>query len=376
MVKVLIIDDEVGLLEDTLELLGHAGYDAMGASTGAAGIEMTLSWSPDIIVCDNMMPGMTGLEMIRALRSDISTALVPIIMFTSYDEENMRHQARLAGADDFVTKPFRVSELIETIEVRLQRHALISASGEHRLEMARTQLVRMVTHELRTPLISMNTVVEVLSRQMGQLSPKDIQELLDTVIVGSRRLTHRVEQLVFITQLDAGALSAETVLTQGLDMAMWEMLIAANNLARRFAYQMQPGVTVNAQTRDYESLVLCNPYALKQALAELIANALTFAPSNTEVTVRQWRRNNTVFISVTDMGMGIPADEMENAVQRFQQIGREKNEQQGMGVGLWLAQRILAAHGGALDIRSVVGTGTQVIVRLPVARVSATVEAG
>lgn len=370
MVKLLVIEDEISLMEDTVELLGHAGYEAQGTTDGASGLELAYTWSPDIILCDIMMPGMNGLDVVRALRGDANTALIPIVLFTGAGDDELRHQARLAGADDFVTKPVTIRELIETINVRLQRHATISAGAEQRLEMARTQLVRMVTHELRTPLISLNTVVEVLSRQIGQLSPTEVHELLDTITAGSRRLTHRVEQLVFITQLDAGVLTHEAIIANGLEQPIWDLLIASNNLARRFAYQMQPGVMVNPKTRDHTPTVVCNPYALKQALAELIANALTFAPANTEVTVQQWVRNGVVYISITDMGIGIPQEKLDQAMQAFSQIDRETREQQGMGIGLWLAQRILGVHGGEIDIRSVEGKGTQVIVRLPMAGVT------
>lgn len=366
MVRVLVIEDEATLLEDMVELLKLEGYDARAAEDGVIGIEIAYSWTPDIIICDLMMPRMNGFEVLTQLRADAATALTPFIILTALGDQELRHQARLAGADDFVTKPFTTHELVETIQARLYRHAMINAGAEHRLELARTQLVRMVTHELRTPLISINTVVEVLSRQLGQLTPAETQELLDTIMVGSRRLTHRVEQLVFITQLDAGVLTRESMILEGLEMRMWELLVAANNLARRFAYQMQPGVTVNLQERDREASVICNPYALKQALAELIANALTFTPANTEVNITLWRRDETILISVTDKGMGIPQDKLSLALEAFQQIDRDKREQQGMGIGLWLAQRLIVVHGGTLDIRSVDGKGTQVIIRLPV----------
>lgn len=160
-------------------------------------------------------------------------------------------------------------------------------------------------------------------------------------------------------------LSQEAIIASGLDMAMWELVVAATNLARRFAYQMKPGVTLFPETRDHVSQVLCNPYALKQALAELIANALTFAPANTQVSVQQWLNKGTIFISITDLGRGIPQDKLDLAFQRFQQIDREEHEQQGMGIGLWLAQRVLWVHQGTLEIRSVEGKGTQCIVRLP-----------
>ncbi|MBL8132359.1 MAG: hybrid sensor histidine kinase/response regulator [Anaerolineae bacterium] len=365
MVKVLLIEDELNVLEDLVELLNYAGFDAKGEPDGTQGLETTFEWFPDIIVCDYHMPDMSGTDVVRRLRSDASMALIPFILFTASDDNELRHRARLAGVDDFVAKPVTSRQLIESIDALLRRHAIIKASADERLEMVRTQLTRMVSHELRTPLISINTVVEVLSRQVGQISALEVQELLDTLAAGSRRLTHRVEQLVFITQLDACVLSQEAIIADGLDMTAWDLVMAATNLARRFAYQMKSGVTLSPETRDYDSQVLCNPYALKQALAELIANALTFAPANTPVNVQQWLNKGTIFISITDRGPGIPQDKLDLAFQRFQQIDREEHEQQGMGVGLWLAQRILWAHQGMLDIRSVEGKGTQVMIRLP-----------
>lgn len=188
MVKVLLIEDETHVLEDLIELLGYAGYDARGASDGTLGLEITYEWIPDIIVCDYHMPGVSGTDVVRRLRSDAATALIPFILFTASDDGNLRHRARLVGVDDFVAKPVTSRQLIETIDALLHRHAIIRASADQKLEMARTQLARMVTHELRTPLISINTVVEVLSRQIGQISPHEMQELLDTITAGSRRL--------------------------------------------------------------------------------------------------------------------------------------------------------------------------------------------
>ena len=144
------------------------------------------------------------------------------------------------------------------------------------------------------------------------------------------------------------------------------MLVAANNLARRFAYQQQPNVNVQLHDHDRDSMVMCNPPSLKQALAELIANALTFSPDDSEVTITQSRSGGSVIVSIVDEGPGIPEDRLAEALHEFSQLDRETNEQQGMGMGLALAQRIIEAHGGTLEILSIVGKGTQVHIALPI----------
>lgn len=367
MTKVLVIEDERYLLEDITELLQYTEFEVQGASSGAQGLEIARNYLPDLIICDIMMPDLNGYDVLEQIRQNPETANTPFIFLTAKADRDSMRQGMDLGADDYLTKPFTSAELLTAINTRLTRQSQIAEHSEQKLNIVKRQLTRMVTHELRTPLISINTVVDVISRQLGQLSQSELQELLDSIGVGSKRLSHRVEQLVFITQLEAGMLSRETIAQEGLPMRLWEMLVAANNLARRFAYQQQPNVGVTLHDHDREAIVVCNPPALKQALAELIANALKFSPQDHEVNIAQWQSGGHVLISIVDEGAGIPEKRLREAMTDFSQLDRETQEQQGMGIGLSLAQRIIHAHGGEVDIRSIVGKGTQVTVALPIA---------
>ncbi len=367
MTKVLVIEDERYLLEDITELLQYTDFEVQSASSGAQGLTLAQEYTPDLIICDIMMPDLNGYDVLQQIRANPATANIPFIFLTAKaDRESMRQGMEL-GADDYLIKPFTSAELLSAIKTRLRRQTQIAVYSEQKLDNVKRQLTRMVTHELRTPLISINTVVDVISRQIGQLSSSELQELLDTISAGSKRLSHRVEQLVFITQLEAGMLSRDSVMQDGMPMRMWEMLVAANNLARRFAYQQQPNVSVNLHDRDRDAVVMSNPPALKQALAELISNAVKFSPEDSQVNITQWQSGTNVMISIVDQGPGIPERRLEEAREGFSQIDRETTEQQGMGMGLALAEGIIDAHGGLLDIRSIVGKGTQVTIALPIA---------
>ena len=366
MTKVLVIEDERYLLEDITELLQYTDFEVQGANSGSQGLEVASAYAPDLIICDIMMPDLDGYQVLEQIRNNPQMADTPFIFLTAKaDRDSMRYGMDM-GADDYLTKPFTSAELLTAINTRLKRQSQITIGSEEKLEAVKLQLTRMVTHELRTPLISINTVVDVISRRIGQLSQDELQELLDAISVGSKRLSHRVEQLVFITQLEAGVIRADIIAQDGLPMRLWEMIVSAGNLARRFNDQQERNVSVKLYDHDRDSVVMCNPPSLKQAFAELIANATTFSPPNGQVNISQWRSGNKVMVSIVDEGPGIPEDRLAEALRDFSQLDRDTNEQQGMGMGLSLAHRIIEAHGGTIDILSIVGKGTQVTVTLPI----------
>jgi signal transduction histidine kinase len=272
------------------------------------------------------------------------------------------------GADDYITKPFTTQELLVAVQTRLEKHTAMTQLNDEKLEKARQQLTRMVAHELRTPLISINTVLDIISRQLGQLSRYQLQEMLDTIGMGSKRLNRLVDQMVFLTQLETGILKQDEIVSNGVPMRLWEVLITAIDLARRFAY-LHPEVDIQLDDRDNLALVMCNPAALKHALAEIITNSLSYSPAGSVATIAQWKTSDSVWISVVDQGQGIPPEHLVQIIEGFHQVDRETHEQQGMGLGLALANRVIEAHGGKLEITSVVGKGTQVLVCLPVWRI-------
>jgi signal transduction histidine kinase len=365
LMKILVIEDERYLLEDIVEMLQYTNYDVFGAHNGVQGLKVALEQQPDLIVCDIMMPEMNGYDVLQRVRANPDTASVPFVFLTAKADRDSMRQGMELGADDYLTKPFTSSELLTAISARLKRHSDIVERSEHHLEYVKQQLARMVTHELRTPLISINTVLNIISRQIGQLTTSEMQELIDTIDAGSKRLSHRVEQMVYLTQLETGMLTREVIAEKGMPLELWDLLVSATNIARRFAYQQGDSINVNLHSDDRGGMVLCNPSALKQALAELIANALTFSPANGQVEIAQWVKDGSIWVSVVDQGPGIPASQLEAALEAFQQLDRESQEQQGIGIGLTLAHRIIDAHGGIFDLRSVVGKGTQVVVGLP-----------
>jgi two-component system, sensor histidine kinase and response regulator len=365
MTKILVIEDETPIRENVMEILEMEGFEVLGAADGRHGLEMAVRLKPDLILCDITMPELDGYEVLVEVRRAPETAATPFIFLTARtDRPFVRHGMEL-GADDYITKPFTPAEIRAAVMSRLDRHKAMAKSSDEDLAQARRTLIRMVSHELRTPLISINTSAEIISRQLGQLNPTQLQDMMDALNRGGKRLNRVVEQIVLTAELDTGALSANAIHQYGAVVPLAEVLIASIDLARAFAYR-HPDVTIRLDERDTESEVLCDMRALKHGLAELITNALSFSPPTGEVAIAQWQAGDRVWLSIVDHGVGMAPDQVEVALKDFHQVDRDRHEQQGMGLGLPLARRIILTHGGDMEISSVQGKGTQITLNLPV----------
>ncbi|MFT5736664.1 MAG: DNA-binding response OmpR family regulator [Maribacter sp.] len=122
MKKILLIEDNEAVRENTAEIMTLAKYEVLTAENGKIGTEKAKEFSPDLVVCDIMMPQMDGYEVLRTLAKDSTTASTPFIFLTAKtDRADMRRGMNL-GADDYLTKPFDEDELLEAIACRLQKH--------------------------------------------------------------------------------------------------------------------------------------------------------------------------------------------------------------------------------------------------------------
>jgi two-component system sensor histidine kinase/response regulator len=364
MKRIIVIEDEAALLKNIVDMLELSGFEVASADDGETGLELVQQSPPDLIICDITMPGMDGYEVLMKIRDNPATVTTPFIFLTARaDRPFMRHGMEL-GADDYLTKPFTLSELLSAIDTRLNRHQSIVDASTKDLHQAKRALIQLVSHELRTPLVSVTAVTDIISRQISNLSAGQLQELLDTLDRGTQRLTRLVEQIVLIVQIETGALSPNSLQEYAQTFQFSDLLIAAVDLARRFAYR-QPDVSIRLDERDHGAVVQGDMRALRHAFAELISNALSFSPLHGEVNISLWQADQIIWISIVDKGPGIPPERLAQALEAFHQIDRETNEQQGIGLGLPLSKQIIEIHGGTFEINSVVERGTQITIGLP-----------
>lgn len=185
MNKILIVEDE-GKIARFIELeLKHEGYEVKTAGDGLSGLQTAQSWQPDLLVLDLMLPGISGIEVCRRLRAQEATMGLPILMLTAKDDVSDKVMGLDMGADDYMTKPFAIEELLARIRMLFKRRgAMLQKEIDSRLTMGQLTLnpdSRSVTYG-ETPLQLTKTefdLLECLLRNHGRVLTRD--ELLEKV---------------------------------------------------------------------------------------------------------------------------------------------------------------------------------------------------
>ncbi len=131
MKKILVIDDNTDIRENTAEILVLAGYKTFTAENGKKGVEIAMHEKPDLIVCDIMMPDLDGYGVIHLLKMNPATEGIPFIFLTAKTERSDFRKGMEMGADDYITKPFDDLELLRAIEIRLKKTAILMDQYAH-----------------------------------------------------------------------------------------------------------------------------------------------------------------------------------------------------------------------------------------------------
>lgn len=120
MAKILVIEDEPQMRKNILTILEMEGFDALGAENGRIGLEMIRTQQPHLILCDVMMPELDGYGVLKALRAEPAIAEIPFLFLTAKGERTDFRAGMNLGADDYLTKPVVVDDLLSALRVRLK----------------------------------------------------------------------------------------------------------------------------------------------------------------------------------------------------------------------------------------------------------------
>jgi two-component system sensor histidine kinase/response regulator len=363
MTTILVIEDEWELRKNILKMLTFEGFEAVGAEDGRQGIDLAREREPDLILCDVMMPYVDGYQVLSTLHGEPKTRLIPFIFLTARAERDDLRLGMKLGADDYLTKPFTQDELLGAIETRLQRAQVVAEVRDELLKQAKLKFTNLVSHELRTPLNQISMANALISEGFASMSEDELRQLLGLLDGGSQRLARLVEQTVILTEFETGLMGEENMLEHALPIQVGELVAQSIEAGRRFALR-NADLLINTDIQNPEVLVLGQKHLLTHALAELIANALSFSPPDAEVRIEQDVLDDKVQVRIVDQGPGIAPGQVDTALDIFGQIDRELREQQGVGLGLPLARRIITTHGGELALQSGSGEGVEAVVYL------------
>jgi len=149
---ILVIEDEQAIRANIIKILKFKGYQGIGAADGKNGVKMAKAYVPDLILCDIMMPGLDGYEVLNMLSKDPEVARIPFIFLTAKSDRSDMRQGMNLGADDYITKPFTSKELIEAISARLEKQATTIQPYLDRMKQAAESLSKVAYHDPLTNL--------------------------------------------------------------------------------------------------------------------------------------------------------------------------------------------------------------------------------
>jgi PAS domain S-box-containing protein len=239
----------------------------------------------------------------------------------------------------------------------------LAEQNERLLELDRLkdEFVALVSHELRSPLTSIRGYLElVLDGHAGDVT-EDQRQFLEVVQRGADRLLHLVGDLLFVAQVQAGALSLELAAVDLRDLAT-QAIEAARPAAEEKGIELV--TTLNGAVP-----VLGDRDRLEQLVDNLLSNAVKFTSDGGEVEIVVADNEIGALFEVRDSGIGIPQGEQERLFERFfRSTAATKRAIPGTGLGLGIAKAIVDAHGGAIEVESAEGIGTTFRVHLPVDR--------
>ncbi|UUZ67870.1 response regulator [Polaromonas sp. P2-4] len=136
MPLIVVMEDDADIRTLMVYLLNHEGYDVLAADNGSKGLELIESHRPDLIISDIQMPGMTGFQVLEAVRQNPAIASTPLILLTALHERTHMRHGMTAGADDYITKPFEPSELSGAVYAQLNRRVLQTARQDEAVSTA------------------------------------------------------------------------------------------------------------------------------------------------------------------------------------------------------------------------------------------------
>jgi two-component system sensor histidine kinase/response regulator len=359
--RILVIDDEDLIRTAISAILEGNGYEVEEAGNGEAGIVMIRAQRPDLIICDVSMQGMDGYAVLQELQRTPETSTIPFMFLTGYTDHTHFRHGMMLGADDYLLKPITQNELLSAVEKRIEKHSVITAQTERKLDQLRANISLALPHELRTPLHGILGFSKILLAEHNTLSPGDIADLAQRIQKAADRLQRLVENFLIYAQLEVIA-SDDRQLQELRNDRTNETFQISQLIARMRAGQYQRANDLTVRGEDVPATV--SDRSLSKILEELVDNAFKFSNPGTPITLTVQRENGKCMITISDRGQGMSGLQLKE-LGAYMQFNRRVQEQQGSGLGLVIAKRLTEMHQGELTMESAEGIGTTVRVILP-----------
>ncbi|MEA3505024.1 MAG: ATP-binding protein [Bacteroidota bacterium] len=367
--NILVIDDEPGIRSGVSRILRNFKVDypfmdefiefnVLEAETGEQGLEIIKEKEPEIILLDNKLPGMQGIEVLEHLKKMNSDSVV--VMITSYASLELAIKATKDGAHDFIPKPFTPQELRSSIET-ITKHIFLK-NMTRRLnkegKQIRFQFLSILSHELKAPINAIEGYLRMMNeKQFGEniSSYKQIIDRCQTRTDGMRKL---IMDMLDMTKLESGESTKDIK-----DINLIDSINNAVDTMQPFAIQKDVSIHVNVPK---ESIYHCDKEDMDIILNNLISNSIKYNKKNGRVDVELTEDDNNIEIKISDTGIGITKEDISKLFSDFVRIKNEKTKKiTGTGLGLSIVKKLTDSYNGTIKVSSIPDKGSTFVLSLP-----------
>jgi hypothetical protein len=364
---ILIVDDERDLVEMLAYNLEKRGYRVIKAYDGFEAWQKIESEEPDLLILDLMMPNLDGWELCRMVRrsQNKATQEMGILMLTAKAMPEDKVYGLEIGADDYLSKPFSLNELILRVAKLIQKQRTVSQLKEEidslgSLVEKKESDLKTLAHDLKSPLISIGFSAK---RMLRKHQNEEMKGALKTIYDSTLHLTRWVDET-----LSAKDLSSSEWREQMTEVDVKSLVRQAIDLLKESCLEK----SIEIQLRAYPSIpmISCHEPLMYRALVNLLSNALKYTPRGGEIEVSihayfNKKGTGVLEISFRDTGIGICEEDKEKIFQPYYR-GRNVSSEEGKGLGLSFVKEVIDLHGGKILVQSEPNVGSIFSILLPV----------
>jgi signal transduction histidine kinase len=373
--SVLVVDDNTDVVHAIHETL-RGEFKVYAAADGEEGFERAVRLAPTLIILDYMMPKMDGIQLLGKLRADPRTRLTPVVMLSARADVEIKITGVELGVSHYLAKPFDTRELLAIVRRFVHDQERTAEVMLHRQLDSLEVITSALAHQINNPLNYLKGALKVIRRDTSEalsltsaangagLDPQSaealeqrLRRMFDTVEAGIRRIGDTVELM--------RRYSRDGYLR---DPVTYPLFDATRDVLRLVLPTAQADVHIETSFSGH-GFIDCVPDEMNQVITNLVQNAIDAlnGKGGGRLSVIGTTNEREVLLTIRDDGPGIAP---ENRARLFTPFFSTKG--QGMGMGLFICHRIVNALGGAIQVDSEVGRGTEMVMRVPASQRPAT----
>ncbi|MGE0684361.1 MAG: sensor histidine kinase [Candidatus Binatia bacterium] len=363
---ILVVDDQEEILISNRLLLEKEGHTILTAANGEEALTLFRPGAIPLVIVDYFMPGMSGAEVVKALRERDEE--VQILLQTGYSgEKPPREMLRSLAIQGYHDKSEGPERLLMWVEVALKTHVQLQKIKEAEQtkalvierERLKDELVSIVSHELRTPLTSLRGFAELMLKRT--FAPEKQHEFLSIIHTEAVRLTNLINNFLDLQRMESGR--------QTYDFSSVDIVSLICDTLSVFSLGANGTHSFRLDAPESPPPVWADADRLRQVLPNFPANAVKFSPQGGEICVGARREGEQIIVWVKDQGVGIPQENHDKLFTKFYRVdNQETRHVGGTGLGLAIVREIVDVHKGRVWVESTAGVGSTFFFALPMDR--------